>query len=82
MYALTDIIITCPAHGFEVIEDLSGVLMRGVTVAVAALIVLFLVAAFDPISEQEPDATFLTDQELEQLSLAVSEARVTLTPTI
>ena len=56
--------------------------MRGVTVAVAALIVLFLVAAFDPISEQEPDATFLTDQELEQLSLAVSEARVTLTPTI
>ena len=48
--------------------------MRGVTAAVTALIVLFLVAAFHSFAVQEPGAVFLTDQEFEQVSLAVSEA--------
>ncbi|MEE8349016.1 MAG: hypothetical protein V3R94_05575 [Acidobacteriota bacterium] len=48
--------------------------MRGVTAALTALIFLSLVAVFYPWAAQVPDATFLTDQELEQVSLAVSGA--------
>lgn len=48
--------------------------MRGVTAAVTALTVLFIVAALQPFGVQEPQFTFLTDQEFEQVSLTVSEA--------
>ena len=47
--------------------------MRGVAVAVTVLIALFLVAAFPPFAVQELPLASLTDQELEQVSLAVSE---------
>ena len=48
--------------------------MRGIIVAVTFLTALFLVAAFHPVAVQEPSLASLTDPELEQLSLAVSEA--------
>jgi len=48
--------------------------MRGITAVVTFLTVLVLVAAFHPVAVQEPSLASLTDQEFEQLSLAVSEA--------
>ena len=48
--------------------------MRIVIAVATALVVLFLVAAFHPLAVEEPELTFLSDQEFEQVSLAVSEA--------